>query len=109
YLTRLQSVSGGTTPAPTLGNAYRHLLAFARSALDKFGAWLGRLDHAAVDFPDRAAFDALLASGRGAILLGAHFGNLEMMRGLASHEKLPRINAVVYTEHAQRFVEMLSS
>lgn len=109
YLTRLHRVSGGSTPAPTLANCYRHLLAFAHSALDKLGAWIGRVDNAAVDFPERAAFDTLIGSGRGAILLGAHFGNLEMMRGLASQQRMTKINAVVYTEHARRFVSALAA
>lgn len=108
YLARLHRHSGGSTPAPTAGNTYRHMLAFARSALDKFGAWMGRIDTAQVDFPAQAAFAELLASGKGAILLGAHLGNLEMMRALAVEQALVTINAVVYTEHAKRFAGLLA-
>jgi predicted LPLAT superfamily acyltransferase len=103
YFARLRRFSGGATPAPGWGTSFRHMLAFAESALDKLAAWAGRLKGIAPAFPERARFDALLASGRGALLLGAHFGNLEMTRALAAHHRLARITAVVYSEHATAF------
>jgi predicted LPLAT superfamily acyltransferase len=103
YFARLRRFSGGATPAPGWGTSFRHMLAFAESALDKLAAWAGRLEGIAPAFPERARFDALLASGRGALLLGAHFGNLEMTRALAAHHRLARITAVVYSEHATAF------
>ncbi len=96
-------------PPPGWGDSFRHMLEFARSGLDKLGAWMGRVDPARVDFPNRAAFDELLASGRGAVLIGAHLGNLEMTRALATEDRLATINAVVYTEHAQQFNRMLAA
>ena len=109
YLERLNVASNGKTPAPTWANSYRHLLAFAESALDKLAAWTGNIAHTSVQFPERPAFDALLATGRGAVLLGAHLGNLEMLRALASRNQIVRINAVVFTEHAQRFAQALAA
>jgi predicted LPLAT superfamily acyltransferase len=99
------------TKVPSLSvnwkTVFRHFYAFAVSGLDKLVAWSGRLDHASVSFPQREAFEALLASGRGAVLIGAHLGNLEMSRALASGRKIANINAVVYTDHAQRFSRIL--
>lgn len=109
YLTRLHQYSGGKTPAPTFANAYRHMLAFARSALDKLGAWINRIDDTATDFPNQKTLDDLLASGRGAILIGAHLGNLEMMRALAVNSNLVTVNAVIFAEHAPRFIGTLGS
>jgi predicted LPLAT superfamily acyltransferase len=86
---------------------FRHFYAFAVSGLDKLVAWSGRLDHGSVAFPQRAAFETLLASGKGAVLVGAHLGNLEMTRALASDKRIAKINALVYTEHAQRFSRTL--
>lgn len=103
YFARLRRFSGGATPAPGWGTSFRHMMAFAESALHKLAAWAGRLDGLAVQFPERARFEALLASGRGALFIGAHFGNLEMTRALAAHDQLARITAVVYTEHATAF------
>ncbi|EXI65565.1 MAG: lipid A biosynthesis lauroyl acyltransferase [Candidatus Accumulibacter adjunctus] len=108
YLRRLQA-TWFDTPAPTWPNAYRHMLAFANANLDKLAAWTGHVAHAGIAFDNQKAFEALLASGRGAVLLGAHFGNLEMMRALAHLNGIARVNAVVYTEHARRFNETLAA
>lgn len=107
YLRRVAQLSGGE--APGWGASFRHLLAFAQSGLDKLAAWMGGIDGRRVDFPNRAGFDALLASGKGAVLIGSHLGNLEMTRALASGKRLATVNAVVYTEHAQQFTRMLAA
>ena len=65
-------------------SAYRHMLAFAQSGLDKLAAWSGRVDdsrrrHSTI--PPRSKRSC--ASGRGALVIGAHLGNLEMTRALA--------------------------
>jgi len=106
YLRRVGERGAG--PArPGWRGSFRHMLAFAQSGLDKLAGWLGRFDGARVEFPDRAAFDRLLASGRGAVLIGSHLGNLEMTRALAGRERAAVINAVVYTDHARRFNALL--
>ena len=108
YLRHLQTIRP-ESPAPTWRNAYRHMLAFADANLDKLAAWTGRVKHGSIAFENQREFEALLASGRGAVLLGAHFGNLEMMRALAQLNGIARVNAVVYTDHARRFNAALSS
>jgi predicted LPLAT superfamily acyltransferase/glycosyltransferase involved in cell wall biosynthesis len=108
YLAHLRAETG-TSPLPTWANAYRHMLAFAESGVDKLAAWTGRIPHASVKFDNRAGFDNLLASGRGALLLGAHLGNLEMLRALANLNQVVRVNAVVYTDHAKRFASALAA
>jgi len=87
---------------------FRHFYAFAVSGLDKLVAWAGRLDHSSVAFPNLAAFDAMLASGKGAVLVGAHMGNLEMTRALANGKRITNITAVVFTANAQRFNRILA-
>ena len=103
YLARLRRFSGASTPVPGWRSSFRHMMAFAESALHKVAAWAGQLDGLAVQFPERARFEALLASGRGALLLGAHFGNLEMTRAIAAQHRLAKVTAVVYSEHAAAF------
>jgi predicted LPLAT superfamily acyltransferase/glycosyltransferase involved in cell wall biosynthesis len=102
YLQRVRA-RGATHVDAGWRGSFRHLLAFAQSGLDKLAGWHGHFDGGRVAFPDRAAFDALLASGRGAVLIGAHLGNLEMTRALALRERAAVINAIVYTDHAVRF------
>jgi predicted LPLAT superfamily acyltransferase len=99
----------GATPRPGWLSAYRHMLAFAQSGFDKLAAWSGRVDETDVEFEDRSAFEALVASGKGALVIGAHLGNLEMTRALAAHGAHAKVTAVVYTEHARRFNSVLAS
>ncbi|MEM5435183.1 glycosyltransferase family 2 protein [Paraburkholderia diazotrophica] len=103
------STQGERTPRPGWGSAYRHMLAFAQSGLDKLAAWSGRIGSDDVVFDDASAFEALVASGRGALVIGAHLGNLEMTRALAWSGGHAKVTAIVYTEHAKRFNSVLST
>jgi predicted LPLAT superfamily acyltransferase len=105
FLRRVHRLKG--IAAPGWRDSFRHMLAFGQSGLDKLAAWSGQLESREVDFPKRSELLDLIASGRGALLIGAHLGNLEMMRALATNERQATVNAVVYTEHAQRFNDML--
>jgi predicted LPLAT superfamily acyltransferase len=111
YFARLQRFAGegAGTPRPGWATSFRHMMAFAESALHKFAAWMGRGDSLNVTFPDRARLDALIANGKGALLIGAHLGNLEMTRALASDERLVAVNAVVYSEHAPAFQRVIAA
>lgn len=94
-------------PAPTWRDSYAHMLSFAESCADKWAAWVGELDHARVAFPRRDDFLRLITSGKGAVIVGSHLGNLEMCRALATAEGHRGVNALVYTQHAQRFNTLL--
>lgn len=107
YLCRVAEHTG--RPHPGWRDTFRHLLAFAQAGLDKLAAWMGEIDHTKVDFPNRAALDGIIQSGRGALLIGSHLGNLEMTRALATRSELAVVNAVVYTDHAQQFNRILAS
>jgi predicted LPLAT superfamily acyltransferase len=110
YLSRLHTHCGplpGLPTEPGLRDLYRHFRAFTRSAVDKFLAWSGSRQGMDVDFPGLGAFQALARSGRGAIFLSAHLGNLDMMRALGVAQGLKGLNALVYSENAVRFHEML--
>ena len=110
YFRRLAEVAPhGDTPRPGWLSAYRHMLAFAQSGFDKLAAWSGRVNNADVEFEDPSAFEALLASGKGALVIGAHLGNLEMTRALAAQGGHAKVTAVVYTGHARRFNSVLAS
>ncbi|MFL9872833.1 glycosyltransferase family 2 protein [Paraburkholderia megapolitana] len=110
YFTRLEHAAPDLdTPRPGWRSAYRQMLEFARSGLDKLAAWSGHVKLADAAFDDSSAFDSLVASGRGALVIGAHLGNLEMTRALAARGAHAKVSAVVYTEHARRFNRVLAS
>jgi predicted LPLAT superfamily acyltransferase len=110
YFARLRAFAGDAagTPRPGWRTRFRPMLAFAEAALDKLAAWTGRLDPARVQFPARAELQAALASGRGALLIGAHLGNLEMSRAIAAGERRVAVNAVVYAQHGPGFFGALA-
>ena len=109
YFARLRDQSpAGTTPPPGWRTAYRHMYAFAEAGLDKLAAWTGRVAGDDVVLDDPSAFDALVASGKGALVIGAHLGNLEMSRALAVRGARAKVTAVVYIEHARRFNSVLA-
>lgn len=93
---------------PSRWRTFRHLLAFANAALDKFAAWRGLLGERHVRIDDDATLDAAASDTRGALVIGSHLGNLEMTRALARSRGIDRIHAVVYTRHAQRFRSMMA-
>lgn len=107
YLAQLYRHSGGQTPAPGVRNIYRHLLAFSRATVDKLGVWARPEILAQVSFPARPLLQAQLDSGRGAVLLGAHLGNLEVCRGLSRGNRRLKLNILVHTRHADRFNRLL--
>jgi predicted LPLAT superfamily acyltransferase len=97
YLARLE----GRDPGP--GQVYRHFRRFGRATVDKLLAWAG----CPVDL-ETGDLEAFLAvHGRGALFLGAHLGNLDMLRALGQDRGLAGLNAVVYAENAVRFHEFL--
>lgn len=104
YLARL----GAQSTPPTTFNVWRHMLAFADASLDKLAAWRGEIAHASLEFSGADEFARLARERRGALFIGSHLGNLEMIRALAVTNELARVTAVVYTDHARRFAATLS-
>ena len=107
FLRRVKRARGETVTEPSWREVFRHLLSFGHSGLDKLAAWMGGVDSSNVVFPNRSEIEALAADKRGAVLIGSHLGNIEMMRALAAQYKLATVNAVLYTKHAQRFNSLL--
>lgn len=108
YLKRIYA-TGSYPHAPGWRDEYLHLYTFACSALDKVAAWMGRIDLTRLDFANQNDLYALRDSGRGAVIIGSHLGSLETARALAAKLGQNRkINAIVYTDHAIRFNDILS-
>ena len=109
FLGRIRRRHGpGAAPAPTSSTVFRHMMAFAESGLDKLAAWSGRIEITDVDIEDMATFDSIAKSGRGALFVGTHLGNLEMARALGVRAGALKVNAIVHTAHARRFVAALT-
>jgi len=107
YLQRLGAHAGGSAPRPTAWNVLRHMMSFADAGLDKLAAWRGEVSHDEIEFHGEEEFARLRGATRGALFVGSHLGNLEMIRALAVTRGIAPITAVVYTDHARRFAAAL--
>lgn len=75
--------------APKKISAYRQILSFCLCVLEKMEGWLGKINLNQLEYQDDdvKALISQLNEGKGAILFGAHMGNLELLRALASYDR----------------------
>jgi predicted LPLAT superfamily acyltransferase len=107
YLRRLHEESGGTTPPPAYRNSFRHFLTFAETILEKLLAYDARLDDLPYHANGAEPLLRLVAEKRGALIITAHLGNLELCRRLTRNRQHMKLTVLVHTRHAKRFNQML--
>ncbi|MGZ5043210.1 MAG: LpxL/LpxP family acyltransferase [Methylobacter sp.] len=107
YLKRVAKLSPALNLSGNLRDSYRHFISFANAIIDKLAAWSGALSLAEVEYQGRDSLLAQVKTGRGAILLGSHLGNLEVCRVIADLDETARINVLVHTKHAEKFNRLL--
>ncbi|NML42582.1 acyltransferase [Ramlibacter sp. G-1-2-2] len=107
YLARMQAAHGVIGAQPGTLHWLRHLMSFAETLLDKLLATSGRYAFAEVKLEGQEQVDALLAQGRGALLVTAHIGCLELCQALANRLPGLRLTVLVHTRHAERFNAIL--
>ena len=91
-------------------NSYRHFLRFAEAMLDKVASWRGELRWGKeIDFAPEAEAAIRRAGGKGQLILASHLGDIEACRAMAQQVSGLVINALVFTDNAQRFREVLET
>jgi predicted LPLAT superfamily acyltransferase len=96
---------------PGWRSCVRHLHEFALSLHDRMILWSGGLERMEVLHDGSERIFDLARQGRGALLLGAHLGSLDMLSFLSRRYALV-VNVVAFYENARRinaFFESLSS
>lgn len=86
---------------------YKHFLSFGQSIIDKLAAWNGCISMQDIVVHGGDAFSGLIERNEGAMILGAHLGNNEVSRALASIDKGVKLNILVHTRHARNFNRLL--
>ncbi|MFC3187998.1 acyltransferase [Shewanella intestini] len=101
FLLRVQQhlVANGQ-PCPPL-SSFKHLYSFGQSILDKLAGWGGDITYEQLTFHNEQVLASTLTSNKGGLILGSHLGNLELCRALSSQYVDLKINALVFTQHAE--------
>ncbi|WP_159566189.1 glycosyltransferase family 2 protein [Budvicia diplopodorum] len=108
YLCRLKtSARHQHKTLPESLTSYRHFMRFGEAILDKLAGWLGDIKHQDIDFPNIELCKTRMASDKGTLILGSHLGDLEVCRALGELSHNLKINALVFTQHAERFNKMM--
>jgi predicted LPLAT superfamily acyltransferase len=87
--------------------SFRHFLAFGHSLLDKYIAWSQTPTDIAMDPGEEKMLFELVTSGKGCLMIGSHFGNLEYSRGISGRHPELVINVLLYDRHAENFSALM--
>jgi predicted LPLAT superfamily acyltransferase len=110
YLGRVRerlAASGRTSP--TRLTTFAHIMQFGQAVLDKGAMWAGAFPADEVEFDDPAAFERFRRDARGALFIGSHLGNLEVLRAFGDTVQGLKVNALVFTRHSPKFNRVLAS
>jgi len=86
---------------PTLGDRYRHVLAFASTIHDRVYLLNDRFDLFDIEIVGENVIGAAMAGGRGVLLMGAHLGSFEVMRALGRRNTGRAISMMMFDENAR--------
>jgi len=92
---------------PRWRERFRHYHVFAATILDRVFLYAGRTDRFRLDVQGADRLRALLSSGRGCLLFGAHFGSFEVLRALGLAESPVPIRVLMHDRHAQKLARVL--
>ncbi|WP_047607468.1 glycosyltransferase family 2 protein [Rahnella aquatilis] len=88
-------------------STFRHFMRFGESMLSKLASWQGdkTLTDAVLVNPEIC--ESYIASGRGTLILASHLGDMESCRAIGALNHRITVNALVFTEHAERFNQVM--
>ncbi|SBS62376.1 glycosyltransferase family 2 protein [Vibrio atlanticus] len=89
--------------------SYNHLLSFGHTMLDKLAAWKGDFSVDNLTIHGQEQFESMVENQQGVLILGSHLGNIELCRALGRRHSHIKINALVFTEHAERFNSVMKA
>ncbi|MBQ8477848.1 MAG: hypothetical protein IJ505_05090 [Succinivibrio sp.] len=91
-------------------SVFKHFLSFADMVIDKFLAWMGK-----IDFDKETCFigdsdhQIHRLTNRGKIYLCSHLGNIDALRAMDYKRQFSTINAVVFTQNAKHVNSLLKN
>jgi predicted LPLAT superfamily acyltransferase len=106
YLQTLARATGGERSVGSR-EVFAHILEFAIQIFDRMVSWGDSFDRIRMEKRGSVALLDLARSGRGGILVGAHFGSFDLLRLVADQSKVT-VNVLMYTQHADRINEFFA-
>lgn len=109
YLDRYNTSQSKPTKSgfPKFFEGFKIFFSFGLSIIDKFDAWLGKVNLKDINIVNDKGYKQLLAAN-GAIIFSAHLGNMEVCRAIFSMgEQKKRLNVITYNEHTPSFNNFL--
>jgi predicted LPLAT superfamily acyltransferase len=94
---------------PRLAELFRHFHSFASCTHDRVYLLNDRFDLFHIQVHGAAAFEEVLASGRGAFLIGAHMGSFEVVRAVGRQRPGLRVAMVMYEQNARKINAALAA
>jgi predicted LPLAT superfamily acyltransferase len=95
-------------PLPPKLTVFHHVLAFGNGVLDKVAMWADAMPNRGITAEDFEMLERFRLEGRGALFIGSHLGNLEMLRAVGDMQKMT-VNALVFTRHSPKFNRVLAA
>jgi predicted LPLAT superfamily acyltransferase len=105
----LQRMSNYTAINARWWNVVRHFAAFAETMLDKMLLWSGNFNLSKIKVVGLQQMEDCIQQGRGAVIICAHLGNLELCRVLSMQHSQLKLTVLVHTKHAKLFNELMGS
>jgi predicted LPLAT superfamily acyltransferase len=94
---------------PTWAERYRHIHTFAATVLDRVYLARGRLHGFDLRLEGAPLMDALVAQGRGALLIGAHLGSFEALHAVGASRPGLRVAMAMYPDNARGIHQTLQA
>jgi len=94
---------------PGFRDYYRHVHTFASTIHDRLYLINDRFDLFDIEIRGSKVITDLLAQGRGAFLIGAHFGSFEVLRALARENLGLNVTMVMYEDNARKLNSALAA
>lgn len=102
YLKRIDGLTGNTWQVA------KHIFYFSATILDRVYFLTDQFHRFEIKTYGLEHIEALQATGKGGILLGAHLGSFELLRSLAIHNKLP-FKILMYQDHNAMITKVFNS
>ena len=106
YLRKMARVNG--TRPPRWRDSFVHFWRFGEAALDKVAGWTGEMKLDDIVLPNgHDNIFSYIPKDQAIVLLVSHFGNIEIIRALASRDRDFRVNVLLHQKNAARFGKVL--